>query len=44
MAQAQTHRLALWFSVRGDLRFLSHRDTIRLWQRAFVRAGIPVCY
>ncbi len=44
MAQTQTHRLALWFSVRGDLRFLSHRDTIRLWQRAFVRAGIPVSY
>lgn len=26
------------------MRFLSHRDTMRLWQRAFVRAQIPVCF
>jgi len=37
-------RLALWFSITGDLRFLSHRETMRLWQRVLVRAGIPVRY
>ncbi len=32
------------FTVQGDIRFISHRDTIRLWQRAIVRAGIPISY
>jgi radical SAM-linked protein len=33
---------ALWFSICGDIRFLSHRDTMTLWQRALRRAGLPV--
>ena len=32
----------MWFSVSGDMRFLSHRDTMTLWRRALVRAQLPV--
>lgn len=37
-----THRLAFSFRLEGDLRFISHRDTLRLVQRALARAGLPV--
>jgi radical SAM-linked protein len=40
----QAHQVALWFSLQGDLKYLSHRDTLRLWQRALTRAYIPVKY
>jgi len=40
----QKIRLALWFSVKRDLRFLSHRDTSRLMQKALSRSRIPVRY
>ena len=36
------HRLAIRYAIKGDLRFLSHQDTLRLFQRAFNRAGIPI--
>lgn len=32
------------FSVDGDIRFISHRDTLRLFRRALVRAALPVRY
>ncbi|MDD5327349.1 MAG: TIGR03936 family radical SAM-associated protein [Phycisphaerae bacterium] len=32
------------FKVRGNLRFLSHAETLRVFQRACVRAGINVLY
>ena len=35
---------ALWFSISGDLRFLSHRDTMTLWQRALLRGRLPMRY
>ena len=35
-------KLAIWFSIQGDLRFLSHRDTMRLWQRVISRTQLPV--
>ena len=35
---------AFAFSVTGDLRFISHRDTIRVFQRALARASLPVRY
>ena len=38
------YRVAVWYSVWGDLKYLSHRDTMRLWQMALVRARIPVYY
>ena len=35
-------RLRLWFRVAGDKRYLSHHDTMRLWERALRRAGLPL--
>jgi radical SAM-linked protein len=32
------------FSVRGDLCFLSHRETLTMWSRILARSGLPVCY
>jgi radical SAM family uncharacterized protein/radical SAM-linked protein len=32
------------FAKRGELRWLSHLDLLRLWQRAFKRAGVEVSY
>jgi radical SAM-linked protein len=34
--------LAIRFAVTGDLRFISHHDTIRLFERALARAAVPV--
>ena len=35
-------RCALEYTIGGDLRFISHRDTLRLFQRAVARAALPV--
>lgn len=35
-------RVAIRHDVAGDLRFISHHDTLRLWERALARAAIPV--
>ena len=32
------------FTKRGKVRFLSHRDLARVWERALRRAGIRVAY
>jgi radical SAM-linked protein len=32
------------FAIDGDLRYLSHRDCMRLFQRALVRADVPLRY
>jgi radical SAM-linked protein len=32
------------FSIGGDLRFLSHQETVSLFQRALVRSGVPLVY
>jgi radical SAM-linked protein len=37
-------RYLLRFSILGDLRFISHRDTMRLFERALLRAKLPVQY
>jgi radical SAM-linked protein len=37
-------RVAIWFSVKGDLRFLSHHDQLRMLARALTRAGWPLAY
>ncbi|MDY7010303.1 MAG: TIGR03936 family radical SAM-associated protein [Planctomycetota bacterium] len=34
--------LAVWFTVKGDLRFLSHRNMMTLCERAAARAGLPI--
>ena len=38
------YRLFILFSVQGDARFFSHRETHTIWQRALIRASIAVCY
>ena len=40
----EQYRLFMLFSVQGDARFFSHRETHTLWQRAMIRASISVCY
>lgn len=36
------YRVAIRFAIAGDLRFISHHDTMRLFERALARAGLPV--
>jgi radical SAM-linked protein len=38
----QGERIRLRFSKTGALRFLSHRDLLRSWSRAFRRARLPL--
>ena len=38
------HRLRIKFQRGEELKFISHLDLIRLWQRALHRAGIPLAY
>lgn len=38
------YRLAIDFAVDGDIRFISHRDMLRLFGRAAVRARLPLRY
>ena len=37
-------RLRLKFSRSEELKFLSHLDLMRLWERALRRAGLPLAY
>jgi radical SAM-linked protein len=37
-------RLRVKFCRGDELKFISHLDISRLWQRAFTRAGIPLAY
>lgn len=37
-------RLRIRFSRREEIKFISHLDIMRLWQRALHRAGIPLSY
>jgi len=34
--------LAIRFAIEGDLRFISHHDSLRLFERALARTGLPV--
>ncbi len=43
-ASNETMLLAVRFKVEGSLRFLSHAETLRLLQRACVRAGLALRY
>ncbi len=36
------HRLMITFRIDGDLRFISHLDTLRLFRRACARGRVPV--
>ena len=37
-------RLRLRFTKAGKIRFTSHRDVARMWERALRRSGLPVAY
>ena len=37
-------RLRIRFTKHGKVRFTSHRDVARIWERAVRRAGLPVAY
>lgn len=38
------YRLAIRYAIEGDLRFISHHDTLRLFERALARARVSVRY
>lgn len=38
------HDVLVILAIEGDLRFISHRDTARLLERALMRSGLPVAY
>jgi len=40
----ETKTLVLRFRIGGRLAWLSHRETMTLWQRALVRAQVPLVY
>lgn len=40
----QRERWLFTYAIDGDLRFLSHHDTLRMFERAIVRAMLPVRY
>ena len=44
MRSAGHRRYRIRFSKLGKIRFTSHRDVARLWERALRRATIPVAY
>jgi radical SAM-linked protein len=37
-------RVRIRFSKLGKVRFTSHRDVARIWERALRRAGLPIAY
>ncbi len=37
-------RLRVRFAKLGKIRWTSHRDTARMWERAFRRVGLPLAY
>ncbi len=41
---ATRFRYAFAFRVEGDLKFISHQDTLRMFKRALSRTGLPVAY
>jgi radical SAM-linked protein len=36
--------ITIEFNIRGDLRFLSHQETVSLFRLALVRSGVPLLY
>lgn len=42
--EQQRTKVRLRFSKLGKVRFTSHRDTARIWERALRRAALPVSY
>jgi len=42
--QDRTQRLRVWLGKLGEMKFLSHLDLMRLFDRAVRRAGLPISY
>src|SRR5690606_16197351 len=42
LKQELRYKVAIRFRVEGDLRFISHHDMMRLFERALARARLPV--
>jgi radical SAM-linked protein len=42
--RSDSWRYAVQFAIQGDVRFLSHHDTMRMFERAATRAGLPLRY
>ena len=42
--QKERYTLVADFAVQGDLAYLSHQETLTLFQRAFIRAAVPLMY
>ncbi len=43
-ATATVTRLRVRYSKTGKVRFTSHRDVVRMWERALRRSGLPVAW
>lgn len=42
--ETASRRVRIRFSKQGKIRFTSHRDVARMWERALRRAGLPLAY
>ena len=42
--QRQVYTLVIDFSVQGDLAYLSHQETLKMFERALIRASVPFVY
>ncbi|MEN8126379.1 MAG: TIGR03936 family radical SAM-associated protein [Planctomycetota bacterium] len=40
----QTYKLVIDFSIQGDLAYLSHQETLKMFQRALIRASVPLVF
>src|SRR5262245_6785187 len=44
MTERRNTTIRIRFSKLGKIRFISHRDVARIWERALRRASVPVAY
>ncbi len=44
MMQAAAQRVRITFAKDADVRFISHLDLVRAWERALRRGGLPLAY
>ncbi len=42
--QKQIYTLVVDFSIWGDLAYLSHQETLKMFQRALIRASVPLSF
>lgn len=42
--QKQLHTMVVDFSVGDTLAYLSHQETLKMFQRSFIRAGLPLAF